>query len=435
MANSIIFFAINFGLLMNSKPVFEVFKVCLIIFIFFQTPNCFSQEEKIEKEKRYQLRSIIDLITKEDTLKIKIPKSKTKLIAFPTLGYQPANGFTLGFIGQYSFKKKEENKISLLSGGASYSTEKQILSYVKNNMYLNDDRCFLSGDFRYYVFSQSNFGLGTDIVPWGSEFKDFDYYSIEEPMDYNYFKLHETISFNISTYFFIGTGIHLDTYTNIKDKNLEIDNNQFTYHYNYSKKYGFSDKNYSVNGLSLNLIYDTRDNLINSNNGLYLNLNYRYNPKLLNGQQYSSILLLESRYFIPISKYNKQHVIGLWAYGQFLISGKLPYLNLPAIGWDQNSRSGKGYIQGLFRGENLMYFEAEYRFPITKNQMISGTVFANATTASSFDKNLIVFESIQPAIGIGFRVLLDKNTLTNFIVNFGLGRKYQPFYFNDGEGF
>lgn len=420
---------------MNSKPIFEVIKVCLYIFIILLSQHSFSQEEKIEKEKKYHLRSIVDLFTKEDTLKIKIPKSKTKLIAFPTLGYQPANGFTLGFIGQYSFKKEEENKISLISGGASYSTEKQLLTYLKNNMYLNDDRYFFSGDFRYYIFSQSNFGLGTGIVPWGAEYKDFDYKSIEQPMDYNYFKLHETISYNIFPSFFIGAGIHIDSYTRISDKLLDVANEKYTYHYEYSKKYGFSDKNYVVNGLSLNFIYDTRDNLINTNNGLYLNLNYRFNPNLFRNQQLSSSLLIESRYFIPISKTNKQHVFGFWAYGQFLVSGKLPYLNLPAIGWDQNSRSGKGYIQGLFRGTNLMFFEGEYRFPITKNQMISGTVFTNVTTASNLDNNFKLFESIQPAIGVGLRVLLDKNTLTNFIVNFGLGRESQTFYFNDGEGF
>lgn len=67
--------------------------------------------------------------------------------------------------------------------------------------------------------------------------------------------------------------------------------------------------------------------------------------------------------------------------------------------------------------------------------MISGTVFANATTASGTDKSLGSFESIQPAIGVGLRVLLDKTTLTNFIVNFGLGRDSKTFYFNDGEGF
>jgi hypothetical protein len=407
----------------------------LLLFILFLSQATFSQEEKKEDEKKYPLRSIVDLFTKEDTLKISKPDSKRKLIAFPTLGYQPANGFTLGFISQFSFKIKPENRISLLSGGASYSSQKQILTYLKNNMYINNDRFFFSGDFRYYVFSQSNYGLGTNIVPWGAEFKDFNYSTIEQPMNYNYFKFHETVSYNIFPSFFIGAGIHFDSYSNIDDKLLNVTNEKYTYHYNYSKKYGFSDKNYGVNGFSLNLIYDTRDNLINTNTGLYLNMNYRFNPQTHLNKHKSATLLLETRYFIPISKINKQHVIGFWAYGQFLTSGKLPYLNQPAIGWDQNSRSGKGYTQGLFRGTNLMFFEGEYRFPITKNQMISGTVFTNATTASAVDKDLKLFQSVQPAIGVGLRMLLDKSTLTNFIVNFGLGRDSQTFYFNDGEGF
>jgi hypothetical protein len=420
---------------MNFTTVLKSKFLALFLFSFFYSQTSISQEEKKEKEIKQKLRSIVELFTKEDTLKISKPDSKTNLIAFPTLGYQPANGFTLGFISQFSFKIKPENKISLLSGGASYSSQKQVLTYLKNNMYISNDKFFFSGDFRYYIFSQSNYGLGTDIIPWGAEFKDFNYNDIEQPMNYNYFKFHETVSYNIVRSFFIGLGIHFDSYTNIDDKLLDIANNQYTYHYNYSKKYGFSDKNYAVNGVSLNMIYDARDNLINTNNGLYLNMNYRYNPQTNLNKHSSSTLLLESRYFIPISKINRQHVIAFWAYGQFLTSGRQPYLNQPAIGWDQNSRSGKGYTQGLFRGTNLMYFESEYRFPITKNQMISGTVFANATTASSVDANLRLFESVQPAIGIGLRVLLDKNTLTNFIVNFGLGRKSETFYFNDGEGF
>ncbi|CAN1571461.1 hypothetical protein MCETHM1_03247 [Flavobacteriaceae bacterium] len=419
----------NFTNNSKSKTLF------LFLFLLFYLQTSIAQEEKKGIEIKQKLRSIVDLFTKEDTLKISKVDSKTNLIAFPTLGYQPANGFTLGFISQFSFKIKPENKISLLSGGASYSSQKQILTYLKNNMYINNDKFFFSGDFRYYVFSQSNYGLGTDIIPWGAEFKDFNYSTIEQPMNYNYFKFHETVSYNIFESFFIGLGIHIDSYSNINDKNLDVENGKLTYHYNYSKKYGFSNKNYTVNGFSLNLIYDARDNLINTNNGLYLNANFRYNPQSDPNKQSNSTLLLESRYFIPISKTNKQHVIAFWAYGQFLTSGRQPYLNQPAIGWDQNSRSGKGYTQGLFRGTNLMYFESEYRFPITKNQMISGTVFANATTASSVDNNLELFESIQPAIGIGLRVLLDKNTLTNFIVNFGLGRKSETFYFNDGEGF
>ena len=137
---------------MIDKSIFESKILLLIIFLLFYSQISFSQEEKKEEGKAYPLYSFSDLFRKNDTLKKAKPNSKRNLIALPTLGYQPANGFTFGFISQYSFKKKEENKISLISGGASYSTKKQILTYLKNNMYLNDDTFFLSGDCRYYVF-------------------------------------------------------------------------------------------------------------------------------------------------------------------------------------------------------------------------------------------------------------------------------------------
>lgn len=378
--------------------------------------------------------TLYDLFKKKEN-RVDTPESLTGFIVLPTLGYQPANGFTGGFISQYSFREKQEDRISLLSGGASYSTKKQILTYAKNNMYLKDDTYFLSGDLRYYVFSQSNFGLGSDIVPYGNAFDTFRYEDIEEPMKYNYFKFHQTANYNILPNIYAGLGIHVDSYDQIKDQLLNVEANQLTEHYTYSQAYGYNDEHYTVAGGSANLIYDGRDNLINTNSGLFVNLSYRFNPKINTSQQQSTTVTLDSRYFIPLSAKNKQHVLGFWIYGQFLTSGKLPYLNLPAIGWDQNSRTGKGYIQGLFRGANLVSLETEYRFPITKNQLISGTVFANAISASDVAGSLNLFESIQPAVGLGLRVLLDKNTLTNFVMNFGLGRDSKTFYFNDGEGF
>ena len=35
---------------------------------------------------------------------------------------------------------------------------------------------------------------------------------------------------------------------------------------------------------------------------------------------------------------------------------------------DQKSRSGRGYLAGRYRGENLLYGEIEYRFPILKRR-------------------------------------------------------------------
>ena len=418
---------------MNFTSILKIKIIAVVLLLFCQ--NLFSQQENRDSaQDSIPFVTLYDLFKKKEN-RIDKPQALTSFIILPTLGYQPANGFTGGFISQYSFRENQEDRVSLLAGGASYSTKKQILTYAKNNMYLKEDSFFLSGDLRYYVFSQSNFGLGSDIIPYGDAFDSFSYEDIEEPMKYNYFKFHQTANYKVFPNVYAGLGIHIDSYDQIEDEFLNLAENELTEHYKYSQAYGYNDQHYTVAGGSVNLIYDGRDNLINTNSGLFVNLSYRFNPEISSSQQQSTTLTLDSRYFVPLSKQNKQHVLGFWLYGQFLTSGNLPYLNLPAIGWDQNSRTGKGYIQGLFRGANLVFLETEYRFPILKNQLISGTVFANATSASDVAGNLNLFHSIQPAIGVGLRVLLDKNTLTNFVMNFGLGRDSNTFYFNDGEGF
>ena len=99
------------------------------------------------------------------------------------------------------------------------------------------------------------------------------------------------------TNFFIGAGIHLDSYAKIEDKNLDTANNVFTYHYQYSRKYGFNSTDYTVNGVSLNFLYDSRDNQVNANHGSYGNINFRINPSLGEHQRPSTVLYAEYRKF------------------------------------------------------------------------------------------------------------------------------------------
>ncbi|HNP21323.1 MAG TPA: BamA/TamA family outer membrane protein [Panacibacter sp.] len=383
------------------------------------------------------VKSVGDLFKKKDSLLVVKPVKNNFLIVIPVIGSQPATGFIFGVTSQYTFKDKAPNsKFSTVAVSANYTTKKQVLLNLKNNMLLNHNRIFLSGDWRYYIFTQPNYGLGTDIIPPKSERPDdFNLDSLAQPMDYNYFKLHQTVSWKVNGNFYVGAGLHLDSYSKIVDKTLDTANSLFTHHYNYSTKYGFNSTDYTVNGVSLNLLYDSRDNQVNANHGWYGNINFRVNPALSKHQRPSTVLYAEYRKFWPLSKTNEQHVFAIWAYGQFATSGKLPYLNLPALGWDQRSRAGKGYQQGLFRGNNLMYFEAEYRFPITCNQLISGTVFGDLTTASDKDRDIYLLKFIQPAIGVSLRILIDKATRTNLIFNQAWGRKSKGFYLNAAESF
>ena len=68
-------------------------------------------------------------------------------------------------------------------------------------------------------------------------------------------------------------------------------------------------------------------------------------------------------------------------------------------------------------------------------QLFSGTVFANFTTASDKDREIRLFQYIQPAVGVGMRILIDKATRTNLVMNYAWGRHSDAFYLNAGESF
>ncbi|MFH6967391.1 BamA/TamA family outer membrane protein [Flavobacterium sp. FlaQc-28] len=382
-------------------------------------------------------KTIFEVFKKKDSIYIVKPTKSNFFLVIPAIGSQPATGFFFGGVAQYTFKGKQEaDKYSVANLGIIYTLKKQWMINVKNNILLKNNRIFLSGDYRLYIFSQPNYGLGTDIIPPRRD-RDpsFSIDSIAQSMDYNYFKFHQTASFEVRKNFYVGGGVNIDWYTNINDKELDVANGNLTYHYNYSQQHGFNNLEYFLTGVSFNMVYDSRDNQVNSNRGWFANVNYRFNPVLFDNQQYSNVLYTEFRQFIPLSSKNDRYILGIWAYGQFVTRGKVPYLNLPAIGWDQRSRSGEGYTQGLFRGDGLIYLSTELRFPITCNQMISGTVFTNFVTASNKDANTSLFHTIQPAAGIGLRILIDKKTRTNLIVDYAWGNSSKGFYLNAGETF
>jgi outer membrane protein assembly factor BamA len=415
-------------------PFPDFWKAATVFFFFFSL-HIFSQSRN-DSIAKCEVKSLPELFKKKDSVLTLKPIKDSFFLVIPVIGSSPATGFLYGAVTQYTFKGKEiKDKYSSFNVGVTYTTNKQLLVNVKNTLLLNHNNIYLNGDWRYYIFSQDNYGLGSDIIPPARDNNDFVLEALAQPMDYDYLKFHQTVSFRVVGDFYVGGGIHLDGYTSISDKQLDVSNNILTEHYTYNEKYGFSSNEYYVNGISLNLLFDSRDNQVNANNGWYGNINFRNNPALGENQASSGVLFTEFKYYIPLSKTNLQHVLAFWTYGQFLTHGDLPYLNLPALGWDRTSRGGRGYVQGLIRGQNLAYMETEYRFPISCNQLISGTVFANFTTASDKDRQVKLFDAVQPAFGVGLRILIDKATRTNLILNQAWGRESDAFYLNAGETF
>jgi outer membrane protein assembly factor BamA len=301
-------------------------------------------------------------------------------------------------------------------------------------MFLEGDSWNLMGDWRYFITSQPTYGLGTgpqSAKPVGTEIEYGDGLFTEpipdaQMMEFNYFRFHETVLKRIQdTRFFVGLGYHLDIHSEFNDKLLNLDTVPpvITSHYGYQTLTGISTESYTLSGISLNALLDSRDNAINPYSGRYAFANIRINPSFLGSDKGSSILWLEYRDYIHLDKERPRHLIGFWTYGWFVTSGDVPYLDLPAVGWDQFGRSGRAYTQGRFRGLDLIYGEIEYRFPLQKNKELLGAViFVNGTTAGSREGGVGLFEYLDYGYGIGLRIMVNKKSRANLALDYARGK-------------
>ena len=126
-------------------------------------------------------------------------------------------------------------------------------------------------------------------------------------------------------------------------------------------------------------------------------------------------------------------MLALWSYLWKAFDKKVPYLDLPSIGWEDYNRSGRGFDQNRYRGRNLLYVEGEYRRDITNNGFLGFTIFANANTVSG-PKSLFLI-NWNPGAGAGIRIKMNKRSGTNIALNYGFSKNYSGVKLTLGEVF
>jgi hypothetical protein len=373
------------------------------------------------------------------------PEGAGSLILLPIIGSNPATGFMLGVGGQYAFKVPESTLYSAFMGSMQITTKSQLLFLLKNNIYTKNNNFFLSGDWRFQLYSQDTYGLGTNSPEGG--LLDYQYSilglqtkddSLAQPMKFNFARFYQSISYKLADGLYAGIGYNFDSYSKIIDQKLRLNpaDTLLTSHYAYNTYYGFNTESYLSSALNMNVIYDTRDNMINAYKGIYAIISWRGGLKVLGNKYNSNLFQFEFRGFQPLSESNPRHLLAVWLMGNFSKEGEFPYMILPATAYDQRGRSARGYTQGRFRGANLIYGEAEYRFPISKpGGVLGGVLFVNATTADNVNRDLKLFGSVQPGYGFGIRIMADKKSRTNLCVDYGLGNKSSGFYLAASETF
>lgn len=333
----------------------------------------------------------------------------------PAIGYTLVSRLAIVLSGNMAFRTGPYSRVSTIVASTSYTQNKQFSVPVQTSIWSRDNRYNFIGDYRFYKYPQSTFGLGSS-----SNIQN------EDPMDYKFIRFYETAYRRITGNFYAGAGYMLDTHYDIID-NGNVNGTVTDY-----SRYG-KEAHSIASGFGLSTLYDSRDNGLNASKGAFVSLTYRTALTSLGSTQRWNSLMMDARKYFKFPA-NSDNVIALWNFDWVMLSGSPAYLDLPSLSWDSNSATGRGYIQGRFRGAQMFYGEAEYRFRITGNGLIGGVVFANASTFSAAQGTKL--QRVQPGFGPGLRIKLNKVSNTNISVDYGFGMQGSRGLFIDvGEAF
>jgi outer membrane protein assembly factor BamA len=339
---------------------------------------------------------------------------KLMVAIVPTFGYKPSTGFTIGATGSFAtfFGDPATTRISSAVVAGSYSSKQQTSLAVRFGVSGKNNRWRLDGDNRFQWTSQDSYGLGTQTAPADAVNTKFTHVRV---YDIAWLELRENL--------FGGAGFHYSLHANVRPGADADAAWQDSAYVTYSEQHGFDPAGQSSVGFSLNLMRDSRDSPINASRGWLASVTYRpFVKNLLGGDARWQETYFDTRAFFGLTPDRRQR-LAVWVYGDFVGGGTAPYFDLPALGMDTFGRSGRGYTEGRFRGERLMYGELEYRATITRNGLLGMVAFLNTTTVANTQSGEKLFDGFASAGGLGLRVLFNKRSKTNLCIDYGWGRQ------------
>lgn len=383
---------------------------------------------------QYDIGDLIRTILHKE--KNKPGKKVSGITVIPNISSNPTIGFQVGVkaVAGRKLGYDPNTLMSIAATSASVTTKGIIYFYINHNIYTNANKWNLQGSLVVAKSVTPDFGLGIGVEAPASTADKI----LSNPerkgrvLNSIYYNFREKIYKEVAKDLFIGAGASFEIRRNIEDNVSASDSTPYNI---YSDRYGFNRKQYSSNGLLFNIQYTTRDNLNRAYKGFYIDAGLRVNQTWLGSSKNALLFTGDIRKYISLSQKRPEHVIAFWNWGSYLLSGVLPYLELPGTAKDGSFRSGRGYKSAFFKGTQYNYSEVEYRFPVMTNGFLSGVAFFNLQTAND-EWGTKLFRQFQPGYGAGLRILFNKHTRTNLCLDYAFGKYGQRgFFLNLNETF
>jgi outer membrane protein assembly factor BamA len=356
--------------------------------------------------------------------------AKAKKIAIlPSLGYNPSLGGIIGakMSGIKNLGAPENTNLSNFGIEALLTTKGIITFQARHIMYTAANKWNIRGNWQFSKYLILDYGIGTGNKEYRTKSDSMF------PIRFDFVRLTELFYRKIGKNLYGGPGITFNIRSKIDDQQLE--RLPSSPHKRYSERNGFDTAQYASNGIFFGLEYTSREHPLRSYGGEYAEIVIRFNPEWMGSTKESIQFYYDFRKYISLSKRHPEHVLAFWLTASFKLSGTIPYLELPGTGFDMYNRSGRAYTIHRFKGPSYAYYESEYRYPISRNKLISGVAFINLQTASD-DQGKKIFQYWEPGGGAGLRILLQKDSRSTICFDYAIG-KYgaNGFFFGLNEAF
>ncbi len=327
----------------------------------------------------------------------------------PVVAYAPETSLQLGIGGNLIFKPSRTDSTTRLSNlevTARYTLNNQVIVSPEYRIFFNKEKYILQGEIIFQEFPQFFYGIGQNTPEEN-----------EELYDYSSFEADQVLYRQLFSKFYAGLG----------------------YRFAYRYKLDFEEEGWLVNssvtgknggrsgGLELGLLFDNRNNVLNSTAGTFAELSYILHRKFTGSEFDYTITTLDVRtYSQPFAELN--HVLAFQIYGYFT-HGNTPFIDLAALG---GGRIMRGYYEGRYTDNHLLAAQAEYRLHVWRRIGAVGFV-SLGEVASTFDE--FSFSGIKPAAGVGLRYKIMEKENLNLRLDVAFGKNTSGIYINISEAF
>lgn len=334
-------------------------------------------------------------------------KSKRYLLAaLPVVFYTPETRFGFGASGMCIFNFKNDTLLahrSTVSLGFAYTQNRQILSYLPFNLFLNNRSWQLYGELAYNKFFYNFYGVGNNHP------LDFvEVYGVEFP------RLRFTALKKIAPHFYMGPRYAFDKFSL-----FDLDSAGLLIKGDIKGSQGGV-----VSGFGLVSLYDSRDDVFFPSRGIWSELVvYHDNKRTGSTFNYTRIAFDFCKYF-----HYKKNILALNLYSIYS-NTDVPFFQMGILGGQKKMR---GFYEGRYRDNNVLVVQAEYRRHLF--WIFGVTVFGSAgQVAQRYDQFNV--QHWRYTYGLGLRMQLQQNQKINLRIDLAVGNKKLLPYFTIGEAF